>query len=1480
MNRVPAETDCPGWGLGKTGGEVLPELKSHDLVEFRGMWGVKAFRARVSHLLLVIVTSAMISPWIGQAMGTWVPLANVAPSTINLMLLLSDGSVMAGDAGGTAKDWYRLTPDSHGSYVNGTWTQLASMHDGRDFYPSQVLTNGDVFVAGGEAGGGANSAEVYDPQLNNWLLCPGTGALFSDSPSEILPDGNVLLSPVGPPISGQTMIYNPNVNSWIPGPMLYRGGDQDEASWVKLADGSILTIDPFGTNSERYVPSLNQWIDDADVPVPMYEDPPIFDNLNNLGAALLLPNKNGFFLGASGNTAIYVPSSSTNPGTWLAGPVIPSSQGTANAPAAMMVNGKILCMVSPIASTGPQVNFYEYDPIANTFSLVGKPQMATNYGTTDSRMVDLPDGNVLFTYADIQLYEYQPDGTPLSEGQPRIISITTNYYGSYHLTGTLLNGISEGAAYGNDSQMNSNYPLIRMTNILTGIVYYARTYNWSSTGVMTGTNVVSTDFKVPTRLPGGSYSLVVVANGNSSIPVPFTFLPDALSVTFPIAFVTSGPIGGSFNPNIQTYWVTNTGASLLNCSVINTSTWLNVDFTNFMLAPAAGSGASVSVASEATNLTAGVYRTTLIFSNGISGAVQLIPIQLEVYLPLQNGGFESGSFADWDLSPDALNLSHVNGNYEVFGVGQDTAHSGNYSAFLGFSASPSYLAQTIPTVPGNTYLFSYYVNGPMCVGISNDFSASWNGTLLFDEQQFVTPGYTNMNFIVQATNTSSTLEFNYYNNLSCFILDDVSLTSLPATMTVALQPISQQIPAGGSANLSILMSGSPPFSYHWQNNGTNLSDTGSVFGSTSPILSVSNALVTDSGNYRVVVTSGSLSVTSSVAELSVVGVSPNCGMPAPTGLISWWPGDSSTSDLASTNNGIAENGVGYAPGEVGYAFTFNGINQFVFVPGSPSWSFGTNEFTMEAWANFASNTNAQAILANDEGGGNTRKWIFEYNGSAIQLLVGVVTNGGYYISSTEFIPNLNQWYHIALTRSGSLFTFYINGNEYSSSTSPVVLPAPNAPLTIGNAEGGFPVDGLLNEGGFPFNGMLDDVRIYSRSISALEIQSIYSAGTNGMCAPSSVPSLLGSQPLDQNLKVGQSAYFSVTAECSAPFVYQWLKNGQIIPQANGSDLTLKSVLPTDGGEYNVIASNQFGMFSSRVATLSVSTNCVDSPPSGLVSWWTAENNANDFIGNNNGVLLNGGKYAKGEVGNAFNLSGSNQYVNVYSSSSLSVTGQFTIVAWINRSTMGTQQAIVEKYDSSNGGYALRITDSDNLEFYSLDNSYVGGAVVGTTTIYSNQFYSVVGMWNGSNLVVFVNGNIDGTWNYGNPPQPGSTPLRIGARGDDTQTPFAGLIDEVQIYNRALSTAEIQAIYQAGTNGMCAPTPLMFTAPPNYNKMNAVILSASLRSGQNYNLQTSTNLVYTNWITLTNFTAGSAPIFHFTNQPILNTRQQFFRITSP
>ncbi len=98
-------------------------------------------------------------------------------------------------------DWYKLTPDNTGSYVNGTWTQVASLPSGYqpDAYASAVLADGRVLVAGGEYNFNkfrlTNICAIYSPVANTWTKVsppPGWG-FIGDSPSTVLPDGHFLL---------------------------------------------------------------------------------------------------------------------------------------------------------------------------------------------------------------------------------------------------------------------------------------------------------------------------------------------------------------------------------------------------------------------------------------------------------------------------------------------------------------------------------------------------------------------------------------------------------------------------------------------------------------------------------------------------------------------------------------------------------------------------------------------------------------------------------------------------------------------------------------------------------------------------------------------------------------------------------------------------------------------------------------------------------------------------------------------------------------------------------------------------------------------------------------------------------------------------------------------------------------------------------------------------------------------------------------
>ncbi|MGH7134831.1 MAG: hypothetical protein ACREHD_03775, partial [Pirellulales bacterium] len=138
------------------------------------------------------------------------------------------------------------------------------------------------------------------------------------------------------------------------------------------------------------------------------------------------------------------------------------------------------------------------------------------------RMLVLPNGQVLFSAGDsfgntTPLFLYTPSGSPQASWRPSIGGIVSNGGGSFTLSGVQLNGISEGAYYGDDAEMAENYPILQFRSP-GGQVYYATTSNWDSQSVQTGSRTVTTDFELPAGMPVGTYYVTVSAAGISSVP--------------------------------------------------------------------------------------------------------------------------------------------------------------------------------------------------------------------------------------------------------------------------------------------------------------------------------------------------------------------------------------------------------------------------------------------------------------------------------------------------------------------------------------------------------------------------------------------------------------------------------------------------------------------------------------------------------------------------------------------------------------------------------------------------------------------------------------------------------------------------------------------------------------------------------------------------------------------------------------------------
>jgi len=217
----------------------------------------------------------------------------------------------------------------------------------------------------------------------------------------------------------------------------------------------------------------------------------------------------------------------------------------------------------------------------------------------------------------------------------------------------------------------------------------------------------------------------------------------------------------------------------------------------------------------------------------------------------------------------------------------------------------------------------------------------------------------------------------------------------------------------------------------------------------------------------------------------------------------------------------------------------------------------------------------------------------------------------------------------------------------------------------------------------------------------------------------------------------------------------------------------------------------------------------------MVGWWPGDGTAEDIRGGNNGTLQGGATFATGLVGQAFSFNGTSSTVEIANTPNLN---QVTVDAWIfipsDTPADGTY-GIVGRYLSVPGerGYELFVSAGKLVLRASEPNQTAQCSVVSTNNVAFGEWSHVAGTVDSNECSDYINGNLDGS-------QPGLSSIQatgqnlfIGTRESAQQSVFffRGLIDEVELFNRALSAGEIQSMYDAGDVGKCKPTCV--TPPP-------------------------------------------------------------------
>ncbi|MGP8020497.1 MAG: immunoglobulin domain-containing protein [Limisphaerales bacterium] len=473
---------------------------------------------------------------------------------------------------------------------------------------------------------------------------------------------------------------------------------------------------------------------------------------------------------------------------------------------------------------------------------------------------------------------------------------------------------------------------------------------------------------------------------------------------------------------------------------------------------------------------------------------------------------------------------------------------------------------------------------------------------------------------------------------------------------------------------------------------------------------------------------------------------------------------------------------------------------------------GTNSLTWtlsntSLWLNASSSGGALAR------GGPATNVMISLNSVASNLLVGTY-------QATVWFTNLNDQ-----VGQGRQFTLAVLSPPAITQqpTNQAVLDGATATFSV-EVTGGLPLyyqwqynSNNLTDGGNISGSTTTNLTINNASLANVGYYDLIVSNAAGVVVSTNAlltivpsPPVIIQQPTDETVVVKGTAQFTVAALGTKPFSYQWSFNETNIADGTNATLVLTNVQFDQAGAYAVVITNIYGSTLSSNANLTV-TPC-DPAPSGLVSWWKAEGNALDEVGTNNGTLVGNATYGPGEVGQGFVFDGNGSGVSIANATNLQLQ-DLTIEAWIQRSSSSVVSygsggnGVIFGYGT--GGYLFFMNSAGSLIFGQLGNpAYVTGPAITDTSWHHVAVTKV-----GSVIVFYLDGvayatpAFSVTFTF-------TTSVGIGYRPDNGDNGFLGTIDEMSIYNRVLTSTEIQDIYLAGSGGKCfTPEPPVITTQP-------------------------------------------------------------------
>ena len=504
--------------------------------------------------------------------------------------------------------------------------------------------------------------------------------------------------------------------------------------------------------------------------------------------------------------------------------------------------------------------------------------------------------------------------------------------------------------------------------------------------------------------------------------------------------------------------------------------------------------------------------------------------------------------------------------------------------------------------------------------------------------------------------------------------------------------------------------------------------------------------------------------------------------------------DVSGNGITGTLSGAAWSAVG----KYGKAVSLNGTNAYVDL-GNPAQLQLTGSMTISAWVNASANPfdDGQIVAKSTDASGWQLKTTPDTGPQTFGI--GITSGTGSHIQRySSTVRALNTWYHVAGVYNATARTLdiYVNGvlsNGVLLGTVPAAQTIPAVNVNVGR-----------RTGGYYFNGLIDEVRITDRALTQAEIQADMNTPLGAPPPPPAAPVLATpvngatgvalNPTLTWNASTGATSY-RLQVSTDAGF------GALVVDQAalTSTSSALSPLVANTVYYWRVSASNAGG----TSAYSAVSSLTTVAPSGALVAGYAFDEGLGpttaDMSGNAITGTLSGSAWSlAGKYGKALSFNGSNAYVDLGNPSRLQLTGSMTVSAWVNASANPPDDGQIVAKSNDASGWQLKTSPDTGPHTFGITISSSTGARIqrfSTTVRALNTWYHVAGVYNAAaqTLDIYVNGVLANGVLQGTVPASQSSPavnVNVGRRTGGYY--FNGLIDEVRVFDRALTQAEVQA----------------------------------------------------------------------------------------